>query len=304
MSRALSRSTVPSRASGEDGPAAMPGSPDTAPMSPGAHRVSVWPASSQPGIAVRRDELASLRRECDLLNTIVETSELVVMVVDRSGAIRRANRACEEACSRSLRLLRGRPFWELLDDDGERAHARAAFRALRTRGFPGGYESWWEARDGTRRCFAFSHTALFDDEGTVEAIICAGVDVTRQKELTRAVEASDARLWALADALPSQVAFVDPSGRCLYANLALRRWAGCQDEEIAGRSLRHLLGDPIYQALRSPIEQALAGASATLEHGLPGDRPRRLRATLTPQLDPSGAVRSVMLLLDDLSPLP
>lgn len=113
--------------------------------------------------------LEVLRRERDLLSVIVESARLLVMVFDRHGNVVRFNRACEEATGTGGASLLGKPFWDAFANGAAREAAHAAFRRLRTGGFPAAYET-----TVADRVIAWSHTALFDGSGDLEAILAVG----------------------------------------------------------------------------------------------------------------------------------
>jgi PAS domain S-box-containing protein len=138
----------------------------------------------------------ALKKESNLTVAILDTAEALLMVLNPHGRILRFNRACERLTGYSLDEVRGRPIWDTLLMPEEAGRVKADFAALQV-GWPAqSYENYWLTRDEERRLVAWSCTALGDDAGAVEYVICTGIDMTERKqaeeELRQAKEAAEA----------------------------------------------------------------------------------------------------------------
>ncbi len=58
--------------------------------------------------------------------------------------------------------------------------------------FPNEHENLWVAKDGSRRLIAWSNTALNGEDGSLEYVISAGLDITEDRQ----AEAERGRLLA------------------------------------------------------------------------------------------------------------
>ncbi len=137
-------------------------------------------------------------------------------------------------------------------------------------------------------------------EGPADETLCktAVTDITdlrraeeALKEEREALRDSENELRLIMDSVPTLIALVDLECRYRRVNETYERWLSLPRDEIEGRHMREVLGEPIWQAIRPHAEQAMAGAIVTFEEELPlQHEPRWLHATYTPERDEAGNV--------------
>lgn len=146
--------------------------------------------------------------ERDFLAVILNTVDALVLVLDREGRTIHFNRTCEEITGYTFDEVRGRPFWDLFLIPTEVETVRAVLAELRTDQISNRHENYWLTSDGQKRLVAWSNTALFDDNGEVEYIICTGTDITERRlaELTlQKAYAEQEQILAVQQALTSRL---------------------------------------------------------------------------------------------------
>lgn len=119
--------------------------------------------------------------ERDFIAAILDTVDALVIVLDWEGRTVRFNRTCEETTGYTFGEVHGRPFWDLFLIPAEVEPVRAVLAELRTDRISNRHEAYWLTRDGRKRLIAWSNTALLDDNGEVEHIICTGIDITERR---------------------------------------------------------------------------------------------------------------------------
>ena len=142
--------------------------------------------------------------------------------------------------------------------------------------------------DGTFRWFDTRAVPLKDSQGRVLKWIGSNTDIEDRRQAEAHVQdlnahleqriaertqlLDDARrdLRNILDALPSMVGYWDRQQRNRFANSAYLQWFGQAPEQIAGKSLREVLGPQIYELNRHHIERALAGEPQAFEREIPG----------------------------------
>jgi PAS domain S-box-containing protein len=110
-----------------------------------------------------------------------------------------------------------------------------------------------------------------------------------------------ASLYGLADIFPSAIASLDPEGRFVFANLAMRAW-------LTGPAEPHetffsIARPGLLEAARPMLSRALAGAPAAdfvQAIGPAGDR-RQLNITAAPRHSADGAVAGCILIVNDVT---
>ena len=124
-----------------------------------------------------------LHEERNFINTVLDTQEALVMVLDPSGRIVRFNKACERITGYTFAELQDKPFFDLISPPAEREQITPNAMALRAEDFPAQHENILMTRDGGQRLIAWSSNALLDNDGEVEYVISAGIDITDRKQL-------------------------------------------------------------------------------------------------------------------------
>ncbi|MCB0166992.1 MAG: PAS domain S-box protein [Anaerolineae bacterium] len=123
----------------------------------------------------------TLIAERDFIAAILDTVDALIIVLDRAGRTIRFNRTCEETTGYTFDQVRDRPFWSLFLLPAEVEPVRAVLAELRADRITNRHEAYWLTRDGRKRLIAWSNTALLDDNGELEYIICTGIDITERR---------------------------------------------------------------------------------------------------------------------------
>ncbi len=116
-------------------------------------------------------------------------------------------------------------------------------------------------------------------------------DITERKKVEEALRESEKTFRNVTDALPARISFVGPTERYRMVNKAYEDWSGKSREEIIGKTVRELIGEPAYQRSKEVIAKALAGESATFENWIPykGGPDRLVEAIFLPNRDDQGS---------------
>ena len=108
-----------------------------------------------------------------------------------------------------------------------------------------------------------------DIQGRRPKIIGAHLDITDLKHAEEAMQESEGRLRAIADALPLLISYVDSDQMFRFINKPYEPWFDRPLSEIIGRKVRDVMGPAMYEARRPFIERALAGESLSYEADFP-----------------------------------
>ena len=120
----------------------------------------------------------SLRSERDFASAVVERSAALVVILDPTGRIVRFNASCERVSGYSLSEIKGEKVWEVLSDPEDRSGESNAFERLITEQGHSDHDGTWTSKDGSRYEISWSNSVLLDSEGTIEHVVCTGLDVT------------------------------------------------------------------------------------------------------------------------------
>jgi PAS domain S-box-containing protein len=105
------------------------------------------------------------------------------------------------------------------------------------------------------------------------------------------------------DNVPVLISYVDAEQRYRFNNRAYRGMWGVSPAEAYGRTLREVLGEETYAAVRPHVEQALAGEPVTYEARLDfrGAGRRDVTISYVPDVGESGDVRGFFAVVSDVS---
>ncbi len=169
------------------------------------------------------------QREQELITAILNAAkDLLVIVLDREGCILEFNRAAQELTEYSLDEVKGRPFWNLLPIPEERAQVKGGFEEVLRGGTSHG-ETHWLTKRGHSRLVAWSNTVAVNDGGTVDYVICTGVDVTEREEAQLQARDSNAVVRSLREKSDVTLLQTQKELQALTARLLAIQEAGNKD---------------------------------------------------------------------------
>lgn len=188
-------------------------------------------------VATRND----FEAERDLLSAVLDGCASMVLVVDASGVVRRANAAASDLTGRPLDEIVGRPLTALLAAD-ERAGAADDLLA------PGRSAVVHELAVATvsgRTCRVIATAGALDGGAAGRDTVVVGLDVTEQRAAERLLEA------VLGATLATSIIGTDTGGVINFVNVGAERLLGRPREQLIGRSVLeqvHLTDEVVARA--------------------------------------------------------
>ncbi|SHL00934.1 PAS domain S-box-containing protein [Desulforamulus aeronauticus DSM 10349] len=122
-----------------------------------------------------------LEGKCQLLASVLDTVNALVVVLDKEGKIIGFNKSCEKATGYCFNEVKGRNIFDLLLVSEEVDSVKVAFNKIKNGYFPNKNENYWLTKQGLKRRITWSNTALTDTQGKVQYIIATGKDLTDQR---------------------------------------------------------------------------------------------------------------------------
>ncbi|RJX19891.1 MAG: PAS domain S-box protein [Desulforudis sp.] len=156
-----------------------------------------------------------LRRKQKFLATVLDTVGALVMVLDKTGRIVRFNRASETLSGYSFGEVRDLCLWDVLITPKAVDQVRGYFGDNNLSSFPSRCETYLMTKSGEYRLVDWSNSFLFDDNGSIEFVVCSGTDITERRRINNALRESEARLRAFVNSLPDVSLILDEDGRCV-----------------------------------------------------------------------------------------
>lgn len=175
-------------------------------------------------ITERKSIENTLKRERDFISTVVEASNLLVMVTDSDGRITKFNRACEEASGYEFEELKDKVFWDVLIPTEKIEAAKLVHHELKSTSLPKDYTSQWITKDD-KICLISWRISLIKDEKGVEYVVSNGIDITEEFE----VKEIQKRILDILETSSDFIFVSDITGKITYSNSAGRKILSLKD---------------------------------------------------------------------------
>ncbi|WP_370177761.1 PAS domain S-box protein [Alteriqipengyuania sp.] len=196
---------------------------------------------------------------------IAESAPVGMFRADKQGGLTYINQWWADKVGRTVEQMLGRGWFEsiadpqpLLDDPPFRNFVPGMVRRR---------EIHFRAADGSDLWMETYNTAEFDEEGNLKGYYGAAVDITAQREMTRALAERDRLLTELADNITDAILRLAPDGTCLYASPSA--------SDVLRRPVEELLGEKLFEGI---VAEDLPAVSDAVDDILSGKRDRALVA--------------------------
>jgi PAS domain S-box-containing protein len=233
-----------------------------------------------------------------------EASILPKCVTDVNGIFVRVNKSYCELYEMSKEALLGQPFtihFPQLDEESKRSLIVDYQEFIRIGKFDKGNFEVLRS-DGQRITVEVVRQLINLEEETY--VLSYLKDISRQHELTQALEQSESLLRRVFESIQQSNFIVDKDLQIVAANGTAHKQAGMiiQQSLAEGMHLSALAGDPHYDALLTNVKKAFAGeVIESVRDFRAGDETIYLQFVYEPLIDASGHVERVLIKSTDIS---
>ncbi len=207
---------------------------------------------------------AALRNERDFIAALLQTLGALVIVFDRAGRVVRFNRACEQATGYTFQEVEGKLIFDLLLLPEETEETKAVFQKLMTGDFPCVYENHWMVRDGERRLFSWSNTAMTDDQGQIRYIIGTGIDITERRQAEESLRESETKYQFLIDNLSDGIILADLDGNILDTNRKIEELLDYSKAELLCMKITQIHPEEDLQKLIADFQEGVRSGGGNI----------------------------------------
>ncbi len=127
--------------------------------------------------------------------------------------------------------------------------------------------------------------------------------IAARRRAEQIADRSASQLRLIIDAVPALIAHVDKDRRYRFGNKQYQDWFGLSSEQIVGRHIREISGEPAYRLIEKNIDMVLSGKANTCVDEVPykhGDS-RVVQRSYVPHLSQDGTVEGYFSVVIDIS---
>lgn len=227
-----------------------------------------WNENGQPvrmvgchiNITERKKVEAELRIAKDYAESLIETANALVVVLDESGNIQVFNKYAENITGYSLADLKGKNWFEVLVPRNRYPEVWKEFTRLLEGGVPRTHENPILTKHGDERIIMWQNSNILSQEKII-GTISFGIDITELKR-------SEILTRTALENFPLIFYMIDRSGIFRLSIGAGLKGLGLEQNQVVGISAFEIYKD--YPEITSALTKALSGKRATFESTVAG----------------------------------
>jgi PAS domain S-box-containing protein len=207
-----------------------------------------------------------LRRERDFSKSLINTAQVILLVLDTEGRIVNFNPYLEEISGYTLGEVEGRDWFSIFLPESDRQRVREFFlKAVGTFQSKGKVDPIL-TKDGRLREIEWYDKTLKDTEGRVIGLLAIGHDVTERKRAEETLRESKEFVENLIASMQDGFSVLDSDGVQIDVNAAFCQMTGFSREELIGVGPPHLYWPPeAYEEIEKGFQKTLRGEFSDVE---------------------------------------
>jgi len=178
-----------------------------------------------------------LRAEDTFIREILYWIDSLVVVIDLNGFIVNFNRASEKLSGYRFKEVCDKPFWDIFLTPDEKESVKAVIKDVTHKKIPKNSTNFWVTKDGQKRLIKWANSVLRKADGSIEYILCTGLDVTGQTKAEEARRRSETKYKELVQNANSIIMRLDIQGCFTFFNEFAEKFFGWRADEIIGQNI-------------------------------------------------------------------
>ena len=222
--------------------------------------------SMQSEITERKQAEEALRKEKDFAESLIQTAQAVVLVLDTKGHIVSINPYMEEISGYTSKEVQGKDWCSTFLPENIRARVRESFHRavsdIQTRGMV----DLIVTKDGRERQIEWYDKTLKDEKGDTLGLLAIGHDITDRKQAEEALRFSESQSRLMLEQIPATVWTTDRDLRFTSSTGSALTALGLVPNQVVGMSLFEYFHteDPNYPSIAMHL-RVLKGESVVYD---------------------------------------
>jgi PAS domain S-box-containing protein len=187
-------------------------------------------------ITERKQAEEALRTEREFSNSLINTAQAIILVLDTKGCIVTFNPYMEQVSGYRLQEVQGKDWFETFIPEEIRPRTRELFLKaigdIQTKGNVNAII----AKDGHKPQTEWYDKTLKKDDGSVYGLLSIGQDITERKRIDEILRENEAKYKLLVENLPQMIFFKDRNSVYASCNKNYARAMKIKADEIKGKN--------------------------------------------------------------------
>lgn len=235
-----------------------------------------------------------LLREKGFAESLIQTAQVIVLVLDKTGCIVSFNPFMEEVSGYTLEEVKGKDWFSTFLPERSQNRTRELFlKAIHDIQTRNGVDIIM-TKDGRERLIEWNDKTLKDEAGNTLGLLAVGQDVTERKQMEEVLRNSESKYRFVTEKM-SDVAFIlDMNFRTTYVSPSIGMMLGFTPEERMQQTVQEQLTPEslktVFETLANEMEKERAG----------GEDPNRFLITELEFYHKDGSIRNLEVLVSGI----
>jgi diguanylate cyclase (GGDEF)-like protein/PAS domain S-box-containing protein len=241
-----------------------------------------------------------VRRERDFAESLIDTAQAIVLVLDTGGRIVRFNQYFEDISGYRLDEVKGASWFEKFLMRGDEAKIQTLFKKALTDFRTQANINPIVAKDGRKILVEWNDNLLKDSAGNIIGLLAIGQDVTQREKLSE----SERLLKAAVEQSSSSIMVTDYDARIVFVNAGFTQTTGYSLEEVIGQLPRLLQSGLTPRETYRDLWATLGGGRAWRGELCNRKKNGELyweEVTISPIVDAHGRISHYLAVKDDIT---
>jgi PAS domain S-box-containing protein len=254
-------------------------------------------------ITKRKQAEDALKEEKTFAESIIETAQTIMLILDVEGRIVRFNPYMEEISGYRLEEVQGKDWFSIFLPEREREQIRQIYLKALTDIQTRGNINSIITKDGDERYIEWYDKTLKDREGKAAGLLAIGQDITDRKQAEEALKKSETKYRSLVENIPQKIFIKDQDSVYLSCNRSYAEDLAIDPEEISGKDDFMFYPRELAEKYRADDKRIMgSGKTETVEENylIKGEE-RWVRTTKVPLSRKDGETYAIFGIFEDIT---